>query len=234
MRSPARQRLARLAVLALLVAAVVAARRALGVEWNAEALREAVARLGLWAPFVFVLLVAFRTPLLLPSQVVLLAGGLLFGTAGGTAFGALGIWLSGIMAFALTRWLAGAGIRRRVPAGMQRTLDVAGTRGGAAILALATAWPVGALALYHAAAGLTRMGFPLFLVALGVGSVPRAWTYSYFGSSLVEGRWLHVGLAAGILALAVLPLAHPEVRRFLRRQFEVEPDRGPGDAPPGA
>jgi uncharacterized membrane protein YdjX (TVP38/TMEM64 family) len=221
-------------VLALLVAGALVARRALGVEWSAEAMREVVGRMGLWAPVVYVLLVAFRTPLLLPSQVVLLAGGLLFGIAGGTAFGALGLVLSAVMAFALTRWLAGDGLRRRVPAGMRRTLDVAGTRGGAAILALATAWPVGALALYHAAAGLTRMGFALFLAAVCVGSIPRAWTYAYFGSSLIEGRWLHVGLAAAILGLAILPLAHPRVRTFLRRQFEMDPERDAAGGPPGA
>ena len=231
MTPSARHRLARIAVVVLLVGAALAARRALGVEWSAEALRALVDRMGIWAPIGFVLLVAFRTPLVLPSQVVLLTGGLLFGTAGGTAFGALGLLLSGIMAFALTRWLAGAGVRQRVPAGMRRTLDMAGTRGGAAILALATAWPVGALALSHAAAGLTRMSFAVFLLAVAAGSVPRAWTYAYFGSSLVEGRWLHVGLAGGILALALLPLAHPRARAFLRRQFDVEPE--PGPAPGG-
>lgn len=232
-------RLARIAVLAALVGAAVGSRALLGIEWDVEALRGLVGRLGLWAPAAFVLLVAFRTPLLLPSQVVLLTGGLLFGTRGGTFFGALGLILSGVMAFALTRWLAGTGIRRRVPAGMRRTMDLAGTRGGAAILALATAWPVGALALYHAAAALTRMSFALFLVALSVGAVPRAWTYAYFGSSLVEGRWLHVGLAAGILALALLPLVHPRVRAFLRGQFEeadpsLEPEAEGSRHPPGA
>jgi len=234
MATPPSARLARIAVVLALVGAAVAGRSLRGIEGNVEALRGLVGRLGLWAPVAFVLLVAFRTPLLLPSQVVLLAGGLLFGTQGGTIYGALGLILSGVMAFALTRWLAGSGIRRRVPAGMRRTLDLAGTRGGAAILALATAWPVGALALYHAAAALTRMSFALFLAALSLGSVPRAWTYAYFGSSLVEGRWLHVGLAAGILALALLPLVHPRVRAFVRGQFEeVEPPLEPGAEGPG-
>ena len=224
MHASTRPRWIRLAVLALLVALALVARDALGVEWGTEALRARVAELGLWAPLGYVLLVAFRTPLLLPSQVVLLTGGLLFGVGGGTLYGALGLLLSGVMAFGMTRWLAGAGVRRRVPAGMRRTLDMAGTRGGAALLMVATAWPVGALALYHAAAGITRMRFALFLASVGSGSVPRAWTYAYFGSSLVEGRWLHVSLAGLIVAAALLPLAHPRARAFLRRQFDVDPE----------
>lgn len=229
--------LGRLSVIAILVAAALLARSALGVEWSAEALREAVGRLGLWAPVAYVLLVAFRTPLLVPSQVVLLAGGLLFGTAGGAVFGGLGIVLSGVMAFALTRWLAGSGVHQRVPTGMRRTLELAGTRGGAALLAVATAWPVGPLALYHAAAALTRMRFPVFLAALVAGALPRAWTYAYFGSSLVEGRWLHAGMAGAILVAALLPLLHPGVRRFLRRQFDFEDAAAREEetnAPPGA
>jgi uncharacterized membrane protein YdjX (TVP38/TMEM64 family) len=218
---------------ALLVAAgagILAARSALGIEWNVGSVRGLVDRLGVWAPIGFVLLVAFRTPLLLPSQLVLTVGGLCFGALQGTLWGALGILLSGVFAFGVARWLGAEALRARVPAGLARTLRLGGTRGGAAFLAVATGYPVGPIALLHAAAALTGMGFASFLVAAATGSTLRAALYAYFGSSLLEGRWGHVGLAAVILGVCLLPLLHPGVRAWVRRQLEAA-EPGPRGQP---
>jgi uncharacterized membrane protein YdjX (TVP38/TMEM64 family) len=220
------ERLAAVLVLAAALGAALYARSALDVDWSVESLRSLVDRLGIWAPLAFVLLVACRTPLLLPSQLVLTAGGLCFGTVQGTAFGALGLSLSGLVAFGVTRWLGAEVLRSRVPAGLRRTLEAGGTRGGAAVVALATAYPVGPVTLVQAAAALTSMGLATFLVAVGAGAAVRSAIYAYFGNSLIEGRWIHVGIATAVLAVSLLPLLHPRVRIWLRRQFEVRPEAG--------
>ena len=56
-------------------------RSSLGIEFNPESIRQYFADLGPIAPFAVYLLVSFRTLLGLPSQLVLVAAGLCFGTA---------------------------------------------------------------------------------------------------------------------------------------------------------
>ena len=215
-----------LAMGALLAAAALWARSALGIEWSVESVRGLVDRMGIWGPIGFVALVACRTPLLLPSQLVLTVAGLCFGTLQGTVYGALGLLGSGLFAFGVTRWLGADAIRSRVPAGLRRTLEAGGTRAGAAIVSAATAYPVGPVSLIHAAAALTRMSLATFLVAVGLGGLVRSAAYAYFGSSLIEGRWLQAGAAAALLGVSLLPLLHPRVRGWLRRQFEAPPPSG--------
>ena len=52
----------------------------LGIEFSAESIRDYVLDLGPLAPIFFVFIVAGRSMLGLPSQVVLIAAGLCFGT----------------------------------------------------------------------------------------------------------------------------------------------------------
>ena len=115
-RRPNRRTLALFAV-ALLVIAVLVARQQ-GIEWSVDSLRAVVDGFGLWGPLVFILVVAFRLVFLVPSQVVLLAGGALFGWLEGTVYGALGVTLSAVIAFALARGLGGDSLAGRIPRGL--------------------------------------------------------------------------------------------------------------------
>jgi uncharacterized membrane protein YdjX (TVP38/TMEM64 family) len=216
------RRIAALVVLALLVGVVLFARFRLGGEWSFESVRETITEFGPWGPLVFILLVAFRSALLLPSQIVLSLGGLCFGVLGGTLYGALGISLSGVLAFGVTRWLGVEEMRRRVPPGARRVLDTLGSRGGAGLVAVATGYPVGPISMYHIGAALTAMGFLPFLCALALGSTVRAGVYAWFGDALVSGSVAHLAGASAALTAAFLPLLHPGVRRWVRGQFRTE------------
>jgi uncharacterized membrane protein YdjX (TVP38/TMEM64 family) len=221
-----RQRRARLGALGILLAAAglgVAAHHALGISWNVDSLRALVDRMGLWGPAGFVLLIGLRTPLMLPSQLVLTAAGLCFGTVQGTVVGCLGLLLSASLAFGLARGLGAEAVRARVPSRLQRVLDVAGRRTGAGLLALGTGYPFGPTTAYHAAAALTGIRFTVFLGAVGLGAAVRAWTFSYFGSSLAEAHWMGVALATGLIAGALLPLLHPSVRAWASARLGIDP-----------
>jgi uncharacterized membrane protein YdjX (TVP38/TMEM64 family) len=215
----------RIALLALLVLVAVAvlARTQLGLSWDLEALRTLVEGLGAWGPIVFVGVVTFRTVLVVPSQVALIAGGICFGTSGGTLYGALGLLLSALLVFALTRWLGGEAVRSRVPATAQRALAAAGHRGGALLVAIGTGYPVGNITGYHAAAALTPMRIHLFAIAAAAGSLLRAWTYAYFGNAILErSAWelVAIALAVGLVA-GLLPLLHPRVRAWARERWRA-------------
>jgi uncharacterized membrane protein YdjX (TVP38/TMEM64 family) len=213
-----RRRWGALGVLALLAGAALLARSRLGLSWDLDALRAFVDGLGVWAPAAFVALVAFRIVLVVPSQVALIAGGICFGTIGGTLYGAIGLLASALLVFVLTRWLGADAVRSRVPAGAQRALAAAGSRGGAALVAIGTGYPVGNITGYHAAAALTPMRLEVFTLAVALGSLMRAATYAFFGNAILERSTAElVAIAAGVgVAAALLPLLHPRARAWAR------------------
>lgn len=213
------RRLLGLATLALLVSIPLALRSALEIELNVDSVREFVSGLGVWGPVAMVLIVTFRTPLLLTSQIVLTVSGACFGALEGAAYGGLGSFLSGFGVFVAVRWLGAEQITRRVPPNLRRTLDVAGSRGTAALMAVGTALPFGPTTLYHAAAGLTQMGLATFSVALVVGVIPRSLVFAAFGSSLLEGEYGNAAWLGALILLPLLALLHPAARAWLRYQF---------------
>jgi uncharacterized membrane protein YdjX (TVP38/TMEM64 family) len=227
-----------LAVCALALAAFAAARRGLGIDLDPESVRGAVEGLGVWGPLAFVGIMTFRVPLGVPSQLVLVGGGLLFGTVAGTLYGALGITLSAVLLFLGARWTGRAAIEARVPDRLRPLLDLSGSRVGAAFLVLGTGYPFGPITMYHFFAGLTGMTLPVFVVAVALGAAIRSATYTYFGSSLVVGDAAGLLQAVGLIALAALaPLALSRPRAWLLQAMGrgAPPPRGEpgaGEGPP--
>lgn len=200
------------------------ARSALGIEWSAESLRELVARQGAWGPVLFVLLVAFRPLLFVPSQILLVAGGLCFGAKLGALYGAAGIALCGAMVFGLARWAGREAVLANVPPSMRWALDAAGGRAGGLVLVVGTAWPVGPVTAYHAGAGLTRMPVALFAACLALGALLRGSIYAFFGSALAEAEaWEMVVAFSLLLGATALPLVHPRSRAWLFARLGVQP-----------
>ena len=191
-------------------------RHQLGLAYDPESLRAAVGGLGIWGPLVFIGIVAFRVPLGMPSQLVLIGGGLVFGTLVGTLYGALGLTVSAGVLFATSRWAGQESIMARVPTRLQPLFDIAGSRFGASFIALGTGYPFGPITMYHLIAGVTKLPAVLFLAAVAVGSTVRAATFTYFGSSLMSGEADRVLQASALLLLAGLaPLAFPGPRAWL-------------------
>jgi uncharacterized membrane protein YdjX (TVP38/TMEM64 family) len=217
--------------LALAVGGAFAGRSALGLEWSLDSLRDLVDRLGFWGPAVFVLLLSFRSVLLIPSQILLVAAGVCFGIVAGTVYGALGVTVSAGLAFAFARWLGREVLLAQVPPGVRGFLDGAGVRGAAALVFFGTAYPVGPVSAYHAGAALTGMPAWTFLLAVVPGAVVRAGVYTAFGSRLGDGDLRAVMLLAGALLLLAVPLAVPSVRRFVVARIAGRPVDGT-DFPP--
>jgi uncharacterized membrane protein YdjX (TVP38/TMEM64 family) len=202
--------------LLLLVAAAFAAgvglRSDLGIEWSVESVRAWVLSLGVKAPVIFVGLVTFRQFLLLPSAVVLTAGGLLFGALAGAVLGGVGIVLSASLLFFLARLLGDGWVRPRMHArfpSFERRAETAGPL----LIGLMTGHPMGVMTPFHLGAGVSGISWLAFVgVVLLTGPV-RAASYALLGAHLLEvgsaGFWL---ASAAMLAVVLLPLAHPVVR----------------------
>ena len=216
----------------LLIACVIAAvlvgrvvRQQMGIEVSAESIQTWVALLGWHGPAIYVGLVTFRVFLFLPSWVVLSAGGLVFGAFLGTVLGGFGVVLSAVIGFAVARGIGRDWVRPHVRVKLegyeQRVQQV-----GPLVIGLATAHPVGPMSAFHWAAGFSTIPLLGFLVAVMLGGPVRAFIYAFLGSTLLEPGSSEFYIASSILiAVALLPLAHPRLRRrlFAARRRAMKP-----------
>lgn len=201
---------------ALLVAGFLALRAGLGLEFSPGSIGVAVQRLGPLAPLAYVGIVVFRVPLGMPSQLVLVGGGALFGAIEGTVYGATGLLLSALVYFLGARWAGREAVEARLPERFRGLLELASSRAGALFVGAGTAYPFGPITSYHALAGITGMALWAFAAAVAAGSLVRAGLYTAFGSALIAGD---VATMLGALALAaavvLLPLCFRGSRAWL-------------------
>lgn len=220
-----RRSLVTLVVLGGMVALAFLARDALGIEWNAESVRDTVAGYGAWGPAIFVALMTFRAFILIPSQIMLIAAGLCFGAFAGTLYGALGLMASGFGAFAVARWVGRDALLDSIPENMRWAFDAASSRAGAAVVVAGTGYPVGPITAFHIGAGLTAMSIPIFVASLGLGALIRAGIYAWFGNAILEGDRTVVIAGVVFFAAAAAPLLHPRSRAWLKRRLGAPQDR---------
>jgi uncharacterized membrane protein YdjX (TVP38/TMEM64 family) len=203
-----------LAALAAAGAAGQIARLAVGVELDTGSIQAWVQGFGWKAPLVFLALVFLRHLLLLPSTLLMIAGGLCFGPLLGGVLGTVGVISTGAAEFSLLRTVRPARLVRwaRGEAGaVGRALE----RGAPLAVALAGAVPPVPFTAFHCAAAFTGISFASFLLAASLGAVIRSFALAYFGAGLAAEP---ARLLLGALVLALLvagPLLHPALRHRL-------------------
>lgn len=215
---PIRRALIVLAVLTALVLVGARLRSSLGIELDVDSVRSFAEGLGALGPLLFVGIVAGRAILALPSQVVLIAAGLCFGTLVGTLVGGTGLMLSGLAIFVGTRYAGQDQVEKHLGPRMGQILAISGRRFGAAALAIGSAYPIAPLSPIQAAAGLTPMPTGVFVVAALLGSLVRAAIFAYFGNSIAEASLTSILLGTlPFVVIVGIPLLTKGGRAWLRR-----------------
>jgi uncharacterized membrane protein YdjX (TVP38/TMEM64 family) len=222
----------RLLVTAAILTAIVGGgawtRSQLGIEFDVDSVRAFAESLGPTGPMLFVLVVAGRSLLALPSQIVLIAAGLCFGTGVGAIVGGTGLMLSGLGLFLIARYAGREWVENRVNARGHRLLDYMTHRSGAVTLALACGYPITPLSPIQMAAGLTPMPIANFMVAAFLGGLMRASIFAYFGNTLAEFSMTSLVYATGLFVVMIgMPLALPSGREWLREVFATGPIEEP-------
>jgi uncharacterized membrane protein YdjX (TVP38/TMEM64 family) len=162
--------------------------------------RPSLARGGILAACIGTALLVADAVLPVPSSVIMIAYGALFGALGGAALSLVGAIGAAMTGYALGRW-AGAPLLRAVCSEAEHArADRLVRRWGA--LAVAASRPVPLLAETVAiAAGASSLGVSRTLVAAAAGSVPGAVLYGFAGAA-------GVGTPSGLLVFgAVLGVA---------------------------
>ena len=200
----------------------------LGIELDVGSVRTFAEGLGPLGPLLFVAVVAMRSFLALPSQVVLMAAGLCFGTAIGTLVGGTGLLLSGLGIFLAIRFAGAQQVTDRLGGRFDGLMEALGHRAGAVVLALGSGYPISPLSPIHAVASLTPMSVGLFMSAAFVGGLIRAAIFAFFGNAITESSRSELLVASGALALMLtIPFGFRAGRTWLRRLFGLDQKRVP-------
>ena len=121
--------------------------------------------------------------------------------------------LSALLLFLLARGMGGEWVRSRLRDRF-RSFDRRARTAGPVLVGLMTGHPMGVMTPFHLAAGISGISWLAFLAVVLVAGQIRAATYAYLGANLLHvgspGFWLASAL---LVALALLPLAHPKLRR---------------------
>jgi uncharacterized membrane protein YdjX (TVP38/TMEM64 family) len=147
---------------------------------NAPLILNKIKGLGWLAPVFFLLLYCLATILLLPTLVLTLAGGALFGPLLGAIFNLIGATLGAACAFCISRYLAidwGSSYDKsklsKLIAGVER--------GGWQFAALLRLVPIVPFNLVNYGLGMTRIRFRSYLITTFVFLAPAEIVYTYCG-----------------------------------------------------
>ncbi|WED43614.1 TVP38/TMEM64 family protein [Legionella cardiaca] len=149
-------------------------------QQNAPVIVQSIKNLGWLAPVLFLLLYCFATVLLLPTMVLTLAGGALFGPLFGTLLNLLAATLGAACAFYISRywaidWLAkkrGPRINRLI-AGVEKS--------GWQFVALLRLVPIIPFNLVNYGLGLTQIKFSHYVITTFIFLTPAEIVYTYCG-----------------------------------------------------
>ncbi|SHI54589.1 Uncharacterized membrane protein YdjX, TVP38/TMEM64 family, SNARE-associated domain [Malonomonas rubra DSM 5091] len=204
----------KVALLALVVAAIVAVRTTGAMEYlEQERLRELIAGYGLIAPLVYMAIFCLAPVLLLPGLPIGIAGAILFGPIWGVIYTITSATVGAGLAFLVSRYLARDWIESKLNSPRWRQLDEKVELHGWKMVAFTRLIPLFPFNLLNYAFGLTKVKFSHYLVASFIFMLPGTIAFITFSSSLLElirgeiSPTFLTGFAL-MLLMSALPLIH--------------------------
>jgi uncharacterized membrane protein YdjX (TVP38/TMEM64 family) len=194
----------------LLVIGYVVASRIFGISYSidAEPLRNWIDKQGVWAPLVFIAIMALSVLFApIPNIPIFIAAGLIWGPVVGTIYSMAGMMLGSVMAFYAARWLGRKHLGRLIGRKAAQRLDSLVDRMGGRLVLAARLLPVVNFDWISMVAGLTAMRFWTFFVYSFIGMLIPTTVAVVAGDSLENNIGISIALAgvwvAGIVASAM-------------------------------
>lgn len=147
-------------------------------EW----LQATLDRAGIWGPIIYIVIYTVATVLVLPSTVLNLAGGALFGPWLGSLWTTIAALIAAIVAFGFTRTVGREMVAKRL-AGYWQTIDAEIRNGGMFYMFSIRLLPVIPYGLVNFAAGLTSISWKDYVVGTALGTLPGVLPFVLLGSS---------------------------------------------------
>ncbi|HVN86433.1 MAG TPA: TVP38/TMEM64 family protein [Candidatus Binatia bacterium] len=193
---------ARLVVLALLIAAVIAAGLELRQYVTVDTIERNVRQLGPWGPAAFILLYLIAPALFLPGAPLTIAAGVLFGPVWGTVYTIIGATGGATLAFIVARYLGREWVEQRTSGVIARITGGVESEGWK-FVAFTRLVPIFPFNVLNYAFGLTNVGLLPYAVASFFCMMPGAAAYVYLGYAGREAA----GGGQGVITKALTALA---------------------------
>jgi len=200
-------------------------------QHNANAIISQLKNLGWLGILLFILLYCLATILLLPTMVITLAGGALFGPLLGTVLNLTGATTGAICAFAISRYCTQRWFLNNKK--LQTSKLIAGVeRGGWQFVALLRLIPVIPFNLVNYGLGITCIKFSHYCMATLFFLLPAEILYTYCGyigmDIITHAHWRNYSLMLVIMAAIILLslLARILGHNYRKRKIVVKNDRG--------
>lgn len=199
-----------------LLAAVIILFRLMGWGDKLALLRDWISGLGVWGPFVFVLLYIVAVVAALPGAAITIAGATLFGSVLGVVLVSIASIIGASLAFLIARHLARDFILRKLSSNETfRKLDRLTQEHGAAVVAITRLVPLFPFDILNYGFGLTAVPFKTYVFWSWLCMLPGTILYVVGTDAIVKGissgkvPWLLVIVIvlAGILLAFLVRLA---------------------------
>ncbi|PLX99137.1 MAG: hypothetical protein C0622_10935 [Desulfuromonas sp.] len=220
--------LGKLAILALIVAAIFAVRATGATEYlEQERLRALIAGYGMLAPVIYMLIFGLAPALFLPGLPISMVGAILFGPVWGVLYTIFSATIGACIAFLVSRYLARDWIESKLRSPRWRHLDEQVEIHGWKMVAFTRLIPLFPFNLLNYAFGLTRIKFSHYALATLIFMLPGTIAFITFSSSLLDllrgkvSPTFLTGLALMIL-VSLLPLIYRKRKVRRERQSQVE------------
>lgn len=179
--------LKRIALLALLVAAIVAVRMSGLTQYlEQEKLRAIMEGYGALAPMIFMLTYAAAPAFFLPGLPITIVGGILFGPFWGVVYSITGATVGASIAFLISRYIGRDWIEGKLRNPKWRQLDIMVEQHGWKAVAFTRLIPLFPFNLLNYAFGLTKVKFVHYVVVSFICMLPACIAFIVFSSSLLE------------------------------------------------
>lgn len=189
--------------------------RHLIANFSIEGIKEAVQSCGKLSILVFLIVCALKPVILiLPTAVLSIASGGIYGPVLGTVINLAGCFLSATTAFFLSRYM-GKGFSDKLLKGKALKLDNNIEKHGFKIMLfmrLGVVFPFDALSF---AAGLSRMRYLDFILGTVLGIIPEMISYAYAGENLDNP--LSVRFIAPFAVVLILSLIFSSIYKKIRK-----------------
>lgn len=162
-----------------------------------EGTRRWMEQYGRWAWLAGIVLMVGDIVLPIPNTVVMSAIGWTYGWWWGGLICTAGSMLSGMVAYGASRWLGRPAARWIAGQDALDRGEELFARGGGWLVALSRSLPVLPEAI-SCLAGIVRMKWPVFLVALGCGSLPLGFTFAAIGNLGHERPGMALALSVAV------------------------------------
>lgn len=181
-----------------------------------------IKQLGFLAPIGFVVIYCLSTLMLLPTMVLTLASGAIFGPLEGTVLNLAGASLGASLAFLISRYLAADWVRQRRGPRLQQ-LMAAVERHGWQSVALLRLFPILPFNLVNYGMGITAIRFRVYVLTTLVFLLPPEILYTYFGYAGVHILFKPERLlSTGGIVLLILASALLFLIAFIHRRHRGE------------